>query len=209
MFKAVFESVKLEDTSSKIKMNLFFFHLRHWRFFFLSFTERCELSATVARNVCGDFRKAHWCAVTGASEVSSFTLTHLEDTRVYIMCKCRLLCNTPLAPGLSLPPPHTLFVCVPGWRRAALRCPYSPERSWYFSATSYGTAHCTYLTRPSTTAAPHIPCSSSSSSSLCAGEAQTAVCTPSSQSITCHTVEYCYYSPSTVLSLQHWVAQCF
>lgn len=93
---------------------------------------------------------------------------------VYVMCKrspyYNALC---LFASLLLPPLPSLLILpfhLPGWRSVARRCPCSPGRSWCSSAPSYCTARCTSLAPPSTTAAPHTPCSSSSSSSLSAGE---------------------------------------
>lgn len=46
-----------------------------WHCPFLLPAERCELSAAVVGGVCGLLWEAHWCAVSGASEVSTL-LTH-------------------------------------------------------------------------------------------------------------------------------------
>lgn len=70
---------------------------------------------------------------------------------------------------------HVLLSRLPGWRSAAQRCPCSPGRSWCSLARSYGTVRYTSPALQSKTAALHTHCSSSSSSSLFAGEG-TACC---------------------------------
>lgn len=160
--------------------------------------ERCELSAAVVGGVRVVLREAHWCAVTGASEVSSnsylfytwpeaptafyspkagWPLTlcgyHFD---MFMLCVNAAPITTPFAflllpPLPSLPTSlHDLFYLLPGWRSPAQRCPCSHGRFWCSSAPKYGTVRCTSLAPQSTTAPPRTPYSSSSSSSLSAGE---------------------------------------
>lgn len=115
---------------------------------------------------------------------------------MFMLCVNAAPITTPFAflllpPLPSLPTSlHVLFYLLPGWRSPAQRCPCSHGRFWCSSAPKYGTVRCTSLAPQSTTAPPRTPYSSSSSSSLSAGEGPAcSVYTSSSWMYTFYKVE--------------------